>query len=415
MPLNNRISPGSKNWIAKYFELADNEIISLSLNENNDDLEDLLELVSSKTGLVFGVANSFIFTNHLNNENYTSDESIKLLLFESLILAYLQRSREEFNKDAFIQSLCQFYKIWKDGGWVDKWLKGNQTHELEKILSMRVKVNTSIFGTNYWINHLSNALLFLDVLLFIEFLEGKSFSYREKRDKYAFSVLTGIVAAALADGLIDPKEQKIIDHLLASADLPRKFEQELERYMNKTNTLGTFDFENKQLAKITFKLALFLTEGNTFNVEEKEERTQLLGNQFKLSSLEIEECRLTYDAFIFDSNVQLNQIKEENQIKLVYKGFSNRWIRILGRNKEKFVNELNESKELLALIKKSAQHELTKEEKEKVKTQFMDVLKTVPSIGIFLLPGGAILLPLILKIVPDLMPSAFKENEIKKK
>jgi hypothetical protein len=45
----------------------------------------------------------------------------------------------------------------------------------------------------------------------------------------------------------------------------------------------------------------------------------------------------------------------------------------------------------------------------------MDVLKSVPSIGIFLLPGGAILLPLILKIVPDLMPSAFKENEIKKK
>ena len=415
MPLNNRISPGSKNWIAKYFELADNEIISLTLNENNDDLEDLLELVSSKTGLVFGVANSFIFTNHLDSENYTSDESLKLLLFESLILAYLQSSKQDFTKEAFIQSLCQFYKIWKDGGWVDKWLKGDQINELEKILAARVKVNTSIFGTNYWINHLSNALLFLDVLLFIEFLEGKSFSYREKRDNYAFSVLTGIVAAALADGLIDPKEQKIIDHLLASADLPRKFEQELERYMNKTNTLGTFDFENKQLAKITFKLALFLTEGNTFNVEEKEERTQLLGNQFKLSSLEIEECRLTCDAFIFDSNVQLNQIKEDNQIKLVYKGFSNRWIRILGRNKEKFVNELNESKELLALIKKSAQHELTKEEKEKVKTQFMDVLKTVPSIGIFLLPGGAILLPLILKIVPDLMPSAFKENEIKKK
>ena len=87
---------------------------------------------------------------------------------------------------------------------------------------------------------------------------------------------------------------------------------------------------------------------------------------------------------------------------------------ILGRNKDKFVNELKESKELIALIKKSTQQDLSKEEKEKVKTQFMDVLKSVPSVGIFLLPGGAILLPLILKIVPDLMPSAFKENEIKK-
>jgi hypothetical protein len=31
------------------------------------------------------------------------------------------------------------------------------------------------------------------------------------------------------------------------------------------------------------------------------------------------------------------------------------------------------------------------------------------------LPGGALLLPLILKIVPDLMPSAFKENELDNK
>ena len=42
----------------------------------------------------------------------------------------------------------------------------------------------------------------------------------------------------------------------------------------------------------------------------------------------------------------------------------------------------------------------------------MDILKSVPSIGIFLLPGGALLLPLILKIVPDLLPSSFKENQV---
>ena len=77
--------------------------------------------------------------------------------------------------------------------------------------------------------------------------------------------------------------------------------------------------------------------------------------------------------------------------------------------------ELKESKELVSLIKKSTTTELTKKEKELVKDQFMDILKSVPSIGIFLLPGGALLLPLILKIVPDLMPSAFKENELDNK
>jgi hypothetical protein len=97
-----------------------------------------------------------------------------------------------------------------------------------------------------------------------------------------------------------------------------------------------------------------------------------------------------------------------------YSNFSSRWLRILGRNKEKLVNELKESKDLIALIQKSTKHELSKEEKEQVKTQFMDILKSMPSMAIFLLPGGALLLPLILKIVPDLLPSSFKENDLEK-
>ena len=76
---------------------------------------------------------------------------------------------------------------------------------------------------------------------------------------------------------------------------------------------------------------------------------------------------------------------------------------------------LKESKELVYLIRQSALRELTPEEKEKVKTQSMDLMKSVPSIGIYLIPGGALWLPLVLKLLPDLLPSAFKENEVEEK
>lgn len=412
MPSNkNIVSLGSKNWISKYFELVKNGHIVLSLSEGNDDIEDLLELVSSKTGLIFGVANSFIFSDELESSHYTNDESLKLLLFESLLLVYLQRVKGNFNKKYFIQSLCQFYKIWQNEKWINKWIKGDQIHELEKTLSNRIKVNSSIFGTNYWINHLSNALTFIDVLLFIEFLDEKTLYFDEKRDSYSYSVLKGTVAAALADGLIEPKERKLIDHLLASANLPAKYQRELKGFMN-NSILPNITFENIFLAKITFKLSIFLTSGTHKTSHSENEKISELGTQFGLNNVEIEECRLICDAFIDDQNIQLNQIIEDNHASIAYKGFSKRWIRILGRNREKFVHELNDSKELISLIKKSTSQELTKDEKEKVRAQFMDILKSVPSIGIFLLPGGAILLPLILKIVPDLLPSAFKENEI---
>ena len=64
------------------------------------------------------------------------------------------------------------------------------------------------------------------------------------------------------------------------------------------------------------------------------------------------------------------------------------------------------------MIKKSTVQELTKEEKEQVKTQFMDIVRSMPTLAIFMLPGGALLLPLVLKIIPDLIPSAFRNNDI---
>jgi hypothetical protein len=80
--------------------------------------------------------------------------------------------------------------------------------------------------------------------------------------------------------------------------------------------------------------------------------------------------------------------------------------------RDRLTIELKQSKELVGLIRKSTKEDLTKEEKEKVKTQFMDIVKTMPALAIFLLPGGALLLPIVLKIIPDLVPSAFKENEL---
>ena len=42
----------------------------------------------------------------------------------------------------------------------------------------------------------------------------------------------------------------------------------------------------------------------------------------------------------------------------------------------------------------------------------MDIIKAIPSLAIFMLPGGAILLPIFIKFIPKLLPSAFDENRI---
>lgn len=75
--------------------------------------------------------------------------------------------------------------------------------------------------------------------------------------------------------------------------------------------------------------------------------------------------------------------------------------------------EIIQSKELVYLLSQSTRRELTSEEKIKVKTQLYDIFKSIPSLAIFVLPGGSVLLPIIIKFIPQLLPSAFNENNTK--
>jgi hypothetical protein len=133
-----------------------------------------------------------------------------------------------------------------------------------------------------------------------------------------------------------------------------------------------------------------------------------------MEDTELNEGLALVEQFILNNHDNIPFLNNSSAVEKVYSSLSSRWIKILGRNKDKLALELKQSKELVYLIRKSATTELTKEEKEVVKAQFKDIVRSMPSLAIFLLPGGAVLLPLVLKIIPDLVPSAFRDNEVKK-
>jgi Mg2+/Co2+ transporter CorC len=82
---------------------------------------------------------------------------------------------------------------------------------------------------------------------------------------------------------------------------------------------------------------------------------------------------------------------------------------LLEKNKKSLLKEIEESKELVLLLKESTNRKLNDEEKHKVKEQLLDICKSIPAFAIFMLPGGALLLPLLIKFIPNLLPSAFRE------
>ena len=83
---------------------------------------------------------------------------------------------------------------------------------------------------------------------------------------------------------------------------------------------------------------------------------------------------------------------------------------LVNKNKASLLKEISESKEIVFLIKKSIKTDLSEEEKLKVKEQLLDICKAIPAFTIFMLPGGALLLPILIKLIPDILPSAFRDN-----
>src|SRR5690625_4666361 len=99
-------------------------------------------------------------------------------------------------------------------------------------------------------------------------------------------------------------------------------------------------------------------------------------------------------------------------IKRIYSQSSSTVKTLIVRNRDRLLIELNESGELLNLLGNATYRELSPEEKTKVRNQLLDICKTIPSLTIFLLPGGSLLLPLLIKFIPQLLPSAFTDNQI---
>jgi len=86
--------------------------------------------------------------------------------------------------------------------------------------------------------------------------------------------------------------------------------------------------------------------------------------------------------------------------------------RIVIRNGKALIKELQESGEALGLLAKlSATGTLTDDEKSRLKEQLLDIGRSIPALGIFALPGGMVLLPILAKCLPwDLVPSAFRSD-----
>jgi hypothetical protein len=137
---------------------------------------------------------------------------------------------------------------------------------------------------------------------------------------------------------------------------------------------------------------------------------QQISHDLGLDPLILEKSKNQINYFIQQYKAEIPFFNYSNPIKHFYDQANKNVTKLIIRNKDRLTKEIKESGELMQLLAKSTSKDLSKEEKKKVKKQLLDICKTIPSLTIFLLPGGGLLLPILIKFIPQLLPSAFNEN-----
>lgn len=414
------LSPGAKGWINKYFDLVDNGEIVLHI-DRPEDIRKLhfMHLTLGHSGIIFGYPMDLIFGKTLDGSKWTNEEKLKLLLFESHLFVYLQIYKDEiFSREGFINSLVGFYKF-HNASTIKKLFKliKKETPDelLESVLTKRIDIKLSLLDNKWWVNSLSNAFAYLDVILFDDFVHKSKEAALKNYDVYAENALVAVTLAAYSDGEIEGKERDLFNLFLASARLEDEDREVAKKRFKNGADLEDFSYFIKNhwlLKRFLLDLSVLTIFSTQETLDQEIEYLENLCEHLEIEKFELEESLRIVENFMLKSKENVTFLSDTSKYDKVYSSLTLRWTKVISRNKDKLSIEMRESKELVLLIKKSRNEELTKEEKDAVRSQFKDIAKSIPSLTIFMIPGGTILLPLLLKLIPDLIPSAFKENEI---
>ena len=393
------INPSANGWIDKYF-LEQNSLFDVAFMDSLLFYENI-----RNTGFIYGHIITISSKPDLTIKNWNTEEISKVALLTTLFDTYCQ-TLNHFNSDDFISKAMAFYsEITPKGfGFLNKIMPSSESSKLEGLIDERVQTNKDIISKNF--SHIvTNALLFIDVLAFRRYLkEGK---LPDKYLKRMEETIMSLVSLALQIKTSKTQHDDLLIKLFEASVRYTTFSkiniQNLESL-----PLDSFqdDLEKYYLLDIT-GLALWsdgILENDEVYFLHKLAETLKISDDFVTNSI------AATNEFITKHKEEIQYFNYSNPVKHFYEQTTNNVQLLIKRNQKRLTKEIVESKELMHLLKQSTRRDLSSEEKKKVKKQLLDICKSVPSLTIFLLPGGSLLLPILIKFIPQLLPSAFNEN-----
>ncbi|WP_298496908.1 LETM1-related biofilm-associated protein [uncultured Algibacter sp.] len=388
------MNPSSAGWIKKL--LKEIESNNRFLEYSEESFYDALRTC----GFIYG-SNLDVVSQVVLKKDFTEEELCKINLCLGLHYAYANSK----SNTPFIESVIGFYSDIDEikTSFFRDLLGGKKSHEqLEKIIYKRIQIDANVLTKNF--NYfIINALLFVDVLAYKKYLEKESISKDYLRNIEA-SITSICLDVLNAKETINQYDESLIKLFESSL----RYQEDTHLGYKKAIKNITTDLEKYYI----LDLACMATwSDQTIDIEEQH-FLEKLGNDLNLSISKTQQSIKAVNHFYTVNKNNIALLSSKNIVQSFYNNSSKMVNKLITRNSKRLYQELQDSKELMVLLTQSTIRDLNKDEQKKVQEQLLDIFKSIPSLAIFLLPGGALLLPLVVKFIPKLLPSAFDENRI---
>ncbi len=395
------MNPSASGWIEKYGSLV---------KEHLDAYADFRDLYNGlkKTGFVYGInikTPRFVDAQHILSEDEIAKINLLTALYFTFILETKKTDFEEFQEVAF-----QFYKdlqIYEISFINSIFTEKKTASKLEKLIDSRVYLEDNLISKTFN-SIITNSLLFIDALLLKQYLKTPRNIHKYAQRLEYLSI--NVAYHALSSKEKNKKDEKLAQLLESSLTYIDEEASHFDGSYREKLLNNDAIWENRYFLDIA---CLTVWEDQSLEYQESQFIYGIgkdLGFDEKAIARALEEI-----TSFFAKNAEIIPfLKDKNLAVQFYDSMAKVVNKLILRNRKRLQKELSESKELVFLISKSATKDLTPEERKKVQNQLIDIFKTIPSLAIFILPGGAVLLPIFIKLIPKLLPSSFDENRVEK-
>ncbi len=432
------IDPREKGWLKKYIEyrkyLVAEEKCKTIVEKLSpfDKIDEYLYCVTQPTGLMYGFPLNFHTASYPESSKWANKNKMKILLAESFYSSGMYFYKDDIitKKDTIdvhaelTKSISRFYidffpHFSKKQHRKEFEKSKNEIELVEYIIGKRIDIKQK-WSKNFWTSFFQNSLLFLDVYYFTEWLNSKKIitnsEFYELHNDIRLTILQIIAAAANANKIIETEERSLYNFFLYSSELAPEKEKEASKYLEQGLTVDDIDLHgiDSWLLKKYFLELATLTIWSDKEVDQNEkEFLRKLNTKLGFENKELENSLIAVESFVVENWQEVHYLQDKQKYRIVGNRLLKNIANLVGEYKSKIAQEITESKELLELLNKSRKTKLSLEEKEKVRLQLIDILKTLPVFAIVAIPGSFLTLPLLFRILPkSVFPTSFKNPNI---